>query len=242
MNKLLSLLLFLCIGSVMAQRQSFSGKVIVGDASLPNIFVINQATGAETKTDNNGLFTIQARSGDILAIYSDRTDTREFELRKKWFNEQPYTFEVKLKTTELAEVVVDDKINSKKLGVTTGDEKTFTPAQRRKRANRTVTTNQGVSLSVDAMANKVNGRTKIINQNVNTEDKVIAIDNFKNMYSPEEAETEFGIPADQAEAFAYFIVEDPDCLQALRANNRTKAKPNLQRLAKVYLERNETEK
>nr|WP_322622881.1 hypothetical protein [uncultured Flavobacterium sp.] len=242
MNKLLTFLLFLSV-SAFAQRQNFSGRVIIGEATLPNVFVINQATAEETKTDATGLFTIPVKSGDVLAIYSDRTETREFEIKRKWFNEQPFTFEVKPRATELNEVVVEDsKINSKKLGVTTGNEKELTTAQNRKRANRALRTNQGLNISGDAIANKINGRTKIINDNLKTEDRIIAMDNFKVMYSNDEITDAYGIPADQIEAFAYYIVEDPDCLQALRANSRAQAKPHLQRLAKQFLERKDDEK
>jgi hypothetical protein len=237
MNKLLTLLLFLSMGA-FAQRQSFSGRVIIGEAAVPNVFIINQATAEETKTDAEGLFTIPVKSGDVLAVYSDRTETREFEIKRKWFNDQPFTFEVKLRATELNEVVVEDsKINSKALGVAPEEDKQYTTAQRRKRANRTFRANQGLSISGDAIANKINGKSKTINDAVKTEDRIMAMDNLKAMYPDGDITDTFGIPADQAEAFAYFVVEDPDCLQALRANNRKAAKPHLQRLARQFLER-----
>jgi hypothetical protein len=242
MNKLLTFLLFLSV-SAFAQRQNFSGRVIIGEAALANVFVINQATAEETKTDVAGLFTIPVKSGDVLAIYSDRTETREFEIKRKWFNEQPFTFEVKPRATELNEVVVQDtRLDIKKMGIAPEDDKEYTTAQNRKRSNRLLRKNQGLNISGDAIANKINGRTKIINDNLKTEDRIIAMDNFKVMYSNDEITDTYGIPADQIEAFAYYIVEDPDCLQALRANSRTLAKPHLQRLAKQFLERKDDEK
>lgn len=236
MNKLLTLLLFIAV-SAFAQRQNFSGRVITGETPIQNVFVINQATAEETKTDAGGLFTLQVKTGDVLAIYSDRTETREFEIKRKWFNEQPFTFEVKPRATELNEVVVQDtRMDIKKMGIAPEDDTEYTTAQRRKRSNRVLRKNQGLSISGDAIANKINGKSKTINDAVKTEDRIIAMDNLKVMYPDGKVTDTFGIPKDEVEAFAYFVVEDPDCLQALRANNRKMAKPHLQRLAKQFLE------
>lgn len=241
MNKLLTFLLFLSVGA-FAQRQNFSGRVIIGETAVPNVFVINQATAEETKTDAGGLFSISVKTGDVLAVYSDRTETREFEIKRKWFNDQPFTFEVKPKATELDEVVVqDNKMNLKKMGIAPEDDTEYTTAQRRKRSNRVLRKNQGLSISGDAIANRINGKSKTINDAVKTEDRIIAMDNLKVMYPDGDITDTFGIPKDQVEAFAYFVVEDPDCLQALRANNRKAAKPHLQRLAKQFLERKDDE-
>lgn len=242
MNKLLSLFLFISVCfttvQVSAQRQDLKGKVISGDIALHNVFVINNTTKKETKTDANGLFAIAARTGDHLVVYSEGTEAREFNVQEDWFNTVPFLLEVKIKSVELNEVVVQGKtLNVEKMGIVPEGQKQYTPAQRRKRANRALSTNQGLNVSVDAIANKISGRSKTIKENVKTEDRMAAVDNFRVLYTNEEITDTFAIPNENVEGFLYFAVEDPDCLQALKANNRRLAKPHLQRMAKEYLKR-----
>lgn len=241
MNRLLSLLLIsACFTSVsvFAQRQDLKGKVISGELTLHNVFVINNTTKKETRTDADGLFSIAARAGDRLVVYSEGTEVREFNVQTNWFDTVPFLLEVKLKSVELSEVVVEGKtLDVEKMGIVPKGQKQYTPAQRRKRANRALSTNQGLNISVDAIGNKISGRSKTIKENVKTEERMKAVDNFRALYTNEEITDTFAIPAESVEGFMYFAVEDPDCLQALVANNRRLAKPHLQRMAKEYVKR-----
>jgi len=243
MNKFLYLLLLCSVSLVAQTRQTLRGQVITAEAPLPDVFVINKTTGAETKTGTNGLFNVEARNGDRIAVYSERVDVREFEISDESFKKMPYVMEVQLKVNELKEVVVDGgTLDPEAMGLVEQGQKQYTVAERRKRANRTVTANQGLNLSIDAFSNKLNGRSKIIKQNVKTEQKLAALDNLRAMYTPEEITENFAIPADYVEGFLFYVNEDPDCFDALQANSRKLVKPHLQRLAPEYLKTIEDEK
>lgn len=243
MNKFLYLLLFCSVSLFAQKRQTFQGRVITPDAPLPGVFVINKTTGKETKSGENGLFTIDARSGDRLAVYSDRVEVREFPLSDKAFEEQPYVLEVQLKASELKEVVVEgSSLDPEKMGLVEPGQKTYTVAENRKRANRVFRANQGLNISGDALANRLNGKSRIIKQNVNTEQKLASLDKLRGMYTPEEITENFAIPADYVEGFLFYSNEDPDCFDALQANNRKKVKESLKRLALEYLKIIEDEK
>lgn len=243
MNKLLYFLLFCSLSLFAQRRHAFQGRVITPDAPLPGVFVINKDTGKETKSGENGLFTLDARAGDRLAVYSDRVEVREFPLSDKSFEEQPYILEVELKANELKEVVVEGgRLDPEAMGLVEQGQKQYTVAQRRKRANRTVTANQGLNLSIDAFSNKLNGRSRIIKQNVKTEEKMAALDKLRTLYTPEEVTELFAIPADYVEGFLYYVIEDADCFDAVQSNNRKLVKPQLQRLAPEYLKAIEDEK
>lgn len=243
MNKLLYLLLF-CSLSVFAQRRhAFQGRVITSDSPLTGVFVINKTTGKETKSAENGLFTLDARAGDRLTVYSDRIEARDFVLSDKSFEEQPYILEVTLKANELKEVVVEGStLDPEAMGLVEPGQKTYTVAENRKRANRVFRANQGLNISGDALANRINGKSRIIKQNVNTEQKLASLEKLRNMYTPEEIMEDFAIPADYVEGFLFYANEDEDCFTALQSNSRKLVTPQLQRLAPEYLKAIEEEK
>lgn len=238
MNKLLYILLFLSLTVSAQRRQGFQGQVSLGGALVGGIFVINKTTGIETKTNANGIFTLDVRPGDRLVVFSDYTEVREFDISEKSFDEQPYKMEVKAKSTELDEVVVQgDNLNEEQLGIVPEGQKQYTPAERRKRANRTLSLNQGLNVGFDGA-----GKHKMLKENVKTEDKLTAVENLRKMYTPEQITEYYGIPADNVEGFMFYAAEDMACMQALKANSLTNAKPQLKRLSQEYLKILEDEK
>jgi len=95
MNKW-TLLLLLFYGQAFCQeRRALPGRVILADnTAVPNVFVINKATRTETKTDVAGSFSIPARAGDRLAVYSADTEVREFAISDASFAKVPYVLSV----------------------------------------------------------------------------------------------------------------------------------------------------
>lgn len=238
MNKLMYILLLLTLTVSAQKRQEFKGQVSSGGALVGGIFVMNKTAGVETTTDANGIFTLNVRKGDKLVVFSDYTELREFDISDKSFDEQPYKMEVNAKSTELDEVKVHGKnLDEKQMGITSGNEKDYTPAERRKRANRVFSTNQGLNIGGDGI-----GKHKMLKENVKTEDKLTAIENLGKMYTPEQITEYYGIPADNVEGFMYYAAEDAECMQALKANSMKNAKPQLKRLSEEYLKILEDEK
>jgi hypothetical protein len=238
MNKLLYILLFLSLTVSAQRRQGFQGQVSSGGALVSGIFVINKTTGIETRTDANGIFSLDVRPGDRVVVFSDYTEVREFDISSKSFDEQPYKMEVKTKATELNEVVVHgENLNEAQMGIVPEGQKEYTPAERRKRSNRTFSANQGLNIGFDGA-----GKHKMLKENVKTEDKLTAVENLKKMYTPEQITEYYGIPADNVEGFMFYAAEDMACMQALKANSMTNAKPQLKRLSQEYLKLLEDEK
>jgi len=231
MNKLLYILLFLSLNVAAQKRQDFRGQVTSGGALVGGIFVINKTTGIEAKTDANGIFSLDVRPGDRIVVFSDYTEVREFDISAKSFDEQPYKMEVKTKATELNEVVVHgENLNEEQMGIVPEGQKQYTPAERRKRANRTLSLNQGLNIGFDGA-----GKHKMLKENISTEDKLTAVENLRKMYTPEQLTEYYGIPADNVEGFMFYAAEDAACMQALKANSMTNAKPQLKRLSQEYI-------
>lgn len=83
MNKILALLFLITAPALSQERMQLSGRVISDSNGIGNVFVINKATGAETKTNGSGSFTIPSKVGDILVAYNPRVTIREFAVSEQ---------------------------------------------------------------------------------------------------------------------------------------------------------------
>ena len=239
MNRLLYLLLCISVSAFAQQRKPLQGRVISGESAIVGIFVINKATGAETKTDATGNFTVPAREGDMLAVYGTGVTAREFAVNAMSFTEVPYVMEVAINAYELKEVVID-KITPESLGLVPKNQKQYTPAERRLKAasdldpQMGIGTMAGVSVSADAIINAISGRTKMLKKALETENKEFAIVKLNGIYTEEQIVSELKIPAEYVQGFLYYAVEDPECAAALKTKNNELAKFKLMGLAEKY--------
>jgi hypothetical protein len=241
-NRLLYTMLMLCpLFAFCQERQIFNGHVVAGNLSVAGVFVINKATSIETKTDNNGNFTIPARTGDYLVVYNSSIDVREFYISDITFKQQPYTMEVKPSAYELKEVVINNNVSAQSLGIVPKNQKRYTPAERRLytasdwKPSFSVGTTAGVVIPTDFIINAINGRTKMLKKAVKTENKEVAIDKINGLYTEQEVVDELGIPAEYVQGFLFFAVEDVACAKALKSKNDDLSKLMLMELAKKYL-------
>ena len=78
MNKWFLILLLVCTTTFSQERTPLLGKVIANGIGVTGIFVINKATGSEVKTDATGNFSLPAKPGDKIAVYSTGVNTPRF--------------------------------------------------------------------------------------------------------------------------------------------------------------------
>jgi hypothetical protein len=233
-------LLLFCGVAFAQQRKPLDGRVLAGDAYVVGLFVINKHTGAETKTDGNGNFTIAARPGDRLTIYSPQIEVRDFVVSAASFNEHPYKVEVEPKATELNEVVIVE-MNPEKMGLVPKGQKQLTVAERRLKTASEFKPNfmfmlmGGISMPLDSIINAISGRTKMLKKNLATEHKEFALDKISSIYTEQQIISQLKIPAELVQGFVYYAVEDPDCAEALRLKNDALVKMRLMDLARTYL-------
>ncbi len=226
MNKLLFLILLVCGTALCQEHKVLWGRVIAGGAGVPNVFVINKATGSEVKTDNGGNFSVAVKAGDKIAVYSSRVDVREFVISEASFNEKPYVVEVNLKSTELEEVIIQGQVTSQSLGIVTANQKQFTVAER-----RMFTATEGT----DALLNKISGRTQMLKKAYETEKKQTVIDNLNGIFTDIELTEQFGVPAENVKAFIFYAAEDLKLADAIKAENEDLIKLLMIDIAKNYL-------
>jgi hypothetical protein len=226
MNKILVLLLLVCTTVFCQDRTSLQGKVIAGGAGIQDVFIINKVTGKEVKTNATGNFTILAKAGDKIAVYSAKVDVREFIISNASFKEVPYVLEVNTKTTELQEVVIQGQVTSQSLGIVPKDQKQYTVAER-----RAFTANDGT----DALLNRISGRAKMLEKAVDTEKKETVIDNLSGLYTDAEITEQFNVPSENIKAFIFYAAEDANLARAVKENNAQLINLELIEIAKKYL-------
>jgi len=214
------------------ERRSLHGKITAGDYIVDNVFVINKVTGTEAKSGAGGLFTIPAKVGDQLVVYSDKIEVREFAVNELSYKEVPYVMEVKPKSTELREVVISH-INPESLGLVPAKQPQYTPAERRLKAAGGEL-NGGFILSLDAIINIISGRMKMLRKALETERKEFSMQKIDGIYVEDQIESELKVPKEYVHGFMFYVVEDAAFVAALKDNNKELAKLLLIDLSKKY--------
>ncbi|MFP9099448.1 hypothetical protein ACLI09_10365 [Flavobacterium sp. RHBU_24] len=226
-KKWLAILLLLLTASGYSQgRTDFHGVVNTSGAVAAGVFIINKTTGAEVKSDAKGAFTIPAKAGDQIVVYSTYTEVREFAVTAAALAANPYEMEVIPKATELKEVVITD-MNPENMGLVPKGQKQYTVAER-----RLYTAKSGMGL--DQLINVLSGRMRMLKQAVATEKKQALMDSLDSLFTDEEL-AGFGLPRETARGFLYYAVEDPRVADAIKDNNESLVKLLLMELSQSYL-------
>jgi len=232
MNKWLFILLVYAT-TFCQERKPLSGKVVTGNVGISNIFVINKATGAEVKTDAIGGFSIPAKPGDKIAVYSNTVEARDFAISEKSFTELPYVVEVDVKGTELEEVVVEAKVTSQSLGLVPKNYKFPTAAERRaKRYAAAAAPGFGVEYVINALS----GNLYALKLAAKYAEKDVLIQNIRKIYTEDEITTECGVPQEYAKGFLYYAAENKRLADLISVNDSGGAKLLLNELGLKYLE------
>lgn len=240
-NKLASLfLLFVALAAIAQEKQMLHGKTVLDNVGIPAVFVINKNSGIETKTDALGSFSLPALPGDVLVFYNSKIIVREFTLTDSSFKTQPLIVTVSYTANELEEVVIEKNITSESLGIVPKGQKKNTPRERRLYTAGDFKPIHllgliGGSLNVDAILNKINGRTNKIKKEIVLEKKMVFMYKINNIYSEEDIVTTFRIPKEYVQGFVFYVAEDPDFAASMKAKNTTMAKFLMTDLAVKYL-------
>jgi hypothetical protein len=238
MKTKLLLLLFLCSFAGMAQqRKSLKGRVTVAEASLSGAFVINKATGQEVTTDAQGLFSLPARKGDKIVVYSTKIETREFFITDDAFKNMPYAMAVTAKAFDLDEVVVTDTVSI--VQPVSGRAAAYSPGERRANIGAETKLHTldhlggGVAVPLDAVFNGSEKR-KQLRRELKTEQLQKNIDGISAIYSNDQITSYLGIPEAQIDAFLYYAAEDVVISNALKEKNTEMVKMQLSEVAIEY--------
>jgi hypothetical protein len=210
------------------QRQPLQGKVVVSQAALPGAFIINKQTGTEVKADAQGVFSIEAKNGDRLAVYSNTTNVREFYISAETFKTQPYVMAVEAKAEELEEVVIEAPVvTSESLGLVPENQKRMTVAERRLHTASTG--------PLDILLNILSGKRKMLERELETERKEAVMENLNGLVNEDEFAALYGIPVENVQAFLFYAVEQPDIVAAVNQGNEELVGMLLMEAARAYI-------
>jgi len=240
MNKLITILLLITATAFCQERKPLQGKVISDGNGVRDVFVINKATGIETKTDVSGGFNILSKVGDMLVVYSPRVTIREFAVSEKSFAEVPYVIEVEASSVELEEVVVDGTITAEKLGIVPKNQKQYTPAERKLYTAGDFKPIMllgllGGAMPLDPLINAINGRTKQMKKLVAQEKREKLLEKLHNICTTNEITNDLKIPEEHIDGFLYFVIEDKEVTAFMDAKNESLAKFRITELAQKYV-------
>lgn len=227
-SSLLFILVFIAQCAFSQQEKTISGKVVVKDAMVGDIHVINLTNDKETLTNSKGEFSILVRPDDLLVFSAGHLDYMRKIVEQEDYDSGILKVEMTSKVNKLDEVVVKNysNVNAVALGILSKPAKSYTPAERRLYG--------ATSSPIDALINLLTGRTKILEDGVEIEKKEFLLEQLDGLYTDEFYLQELGIEKEKIKGFHYYLVEDSRFGEALDAKNKTLATFLIIEIAQKY--------
>lgn len=224
-------LFFLVLLSQLAfsqQEKSINGKIIVKDAKVSDIHIINLSNDKETLTNNKGEFSILVKPDDLLVFSAEHLDYMRKIVEQEDYDSGTLRVGMTSKINRLDEVVVKNysNVNAVALGILSKPVKSYTPAERRLYG--------ATSSPIDALINLLTGRTKMLEDGVEIEKREFVLDKLDGLYTDEFYLQELGIEKERIKGFHYYLVEDSRFGEALDAKNKTLATFLIIEIAQKY--------
>lgn len=227
-SSLLFILVFIAQCAFSQQEKTISGKVVVKDAMVGDIHVINLTNDKETLTNSKGEFSILVRPDDLLVFSAGHLDYMRKIVEQEDYDSGILKVEMTSKVNKLDEVVVKNysNVNAVALGILSKPAKSYTPAERRLYG--------ATSSPIDALINLLTGRTKMLEDGVEIEKKEFLLEQLDGLYTDEFYLQELGIEKEKIKGFHYYLVEDSRFGEALDAKNKTLATFLIIEIAQKY--------
>lgn len=228
MFKVLCLLIILMTTQMESQempRIVLKGSVMVQEDVLEGVDVVNKKTKETTRTNAQGNFSILAAVGDTLVFTGLQIKDIYFSISAQQFLQGFISVQANLRSYQLKEVVVQNGINARALGIIPKGQKTYTPAERKLytatdlNASLNAGSMAGGSVSVDPLLNWISGRTKMLKKELNAEKNQIYILQIENLFTPEYFVTKLKIPVLYVKGFEYYCIENDGFIVALKSKN-----------------------
>ncbi len=228
MFKVLCLLIVLMTTQMESQempRIALKGSVMVQDDVLEGVDVVNKKTKETTRTNAQGNFSILAAVGDTLVFSGLQIKDIYRLVQAQQFLQGFISVQANLRSYQLKEVVVQNGINARALGIIPKGQKTYTPAERKLytatdlNASFNAGSMAGGSVSVDPLLNWISGRTKMLKKELNAEKNQFYILQIENLFTPEYFVTKLKIPVLYVKGFEYYCIENDSFIAALKSKN-----------------------
>ena len=221
-------LLFLFLGTFSMWSQDRNEKLLQGiiaadDALLSGIDVVNLGNEKVTVTNSKGEFSILAKADDILVFSSKSLEMRRVLIDEDDLKSGTITVNMYPKINELDEVIVKrtSEFNAVSIGIIQNKPKQYTPAERKLRTATGLDAIIGLntSFSLDPLLNLASGRTVELLKNTEVERKQFWLDKISEMFSEKVLIDKFKIPTNYIKGFQYYILDNKNFVDTLKAKN-----------------------
>ena len=234
------LILFLLIAQISFGQTSGAkeilGQVFEQSSSVEGVNVINNNTQITAVTDENGMFSITAKEGDVLVFSSVNLEPLKRRISAEDLNSTSIQIKMTAKQIELKEVVVNDNagINAEDMGIVPHGQKTYTPAERKLYTAK--------STSVDKLINAMSGRTSMLKKEIKVEKKEMLFRKLEYLFDENYYTERLKISLEDIKGFQLYCVEDSEFAVSLNSKNKTMSMFLITELARKYLKILENEK
>jgi hypothetical protein len=189
------------------------GKIIVKNAMVEGVHIVNLVNEKEAVTNANGEFTIAAKPNDVLVFSAVHLDFMRKIIEDSDYASGYFTVEMTSKINQLDEVEINNtRIDAVALGILSKPAKHYTPAER-----KLFTAQSG---KLDELLNLLSGRTKMLKNDVQTEKKELLLHKLDGMYEDDFYIEKLCIEKEDINGFLFYVVEDKKFAEALNAKNK----------------------
>lgn len=234
------LILFLMIVQISFGQTSGAkeilGQVFEESSSVEGVNIINNNTQITAVTDENGMFSIVVKEGDVLVFSSVNLEPLKRRITVEDLTSSSVQIKMTAKQIELKEVVVNDNggITAENLGIVPHGQKTYTPAERKLYTAK--------STSIDKIINGISGRTAMLKKEVKVEKKEMLFRKLEYLFDENYYTERLRISLEDIKGFQLYCVEDSEFAVSLNSKNKTMSMFLITELARKYLKILENEK
>lgn len=212
------------------------GQVFEQSSSVVGVNIINNNTQVTAVTDENGMFSIVVKEGDVLVFSSVNLEPLKRRISVEDLSSPLIQIKMTAKQIELREVVVNDNagINAENLGIIPHGQKSYTPAERKLYTAK--------STSIDKILNGISGRTAMLKKEVSVEKKEMLFRKLEYLFDENYYTERLKISLEDIKGFQLYCVEDSEFAVSLNSKNKTMSMFLITELARKYLKILENEK
>lgn len=211
-----------------------TGLVLADSIALPNVHVKNISSGKFSVSGESGEFQLSLKPGDTLVFSHVAMNDLIAIIQNKDLKEPVPTFRMFEKSSELREVVLDKTagIDAVSLGIIPKKIEKLSVNERRLRASGDFKPVHllgiiGGGVSIDAILNAINGRTKKLKRNINIEQKQRHI-NFLEINYSNYMTGEMELSDQESALLINEVIEDEELISIIQSANEARMKLFLQ--------------
>ena len=236
-NKTKTLFFFLATQCILGQAKevkTIRGRILANSGIFTEIEVVNLNSEKSAKVNENGEFTIEAEINDVLFFASKSFEAYRKVIQANDFCEDLISIEMIPKGIELDEVIINQyaTINARDLGIIPKNQKSYTVAERRLKAN---------SGGIGGLINMLSGRKEMLKKELEVEKKETNLAKLKRLFTSDFYTKSFHIAADKINTFQYYCIENKSFAKLLETNNKAQMLVAMLQLASTFNELNSNE-